>query len=154
MWHRPHIKKILCSILCVLIHTKWIYLFVNIKSKILNIIENVQIIQYFYFKTYFRAFKQKGRSPGYSVIKKTWSRYLACSVTLILFFLDFIIKNSYLAINVKNWPKNELFHVLYLVRTGVLHRTKSILRAELRGKMKLHVRSAPLRNVSVDKTNQ
>ena len=79
---------------------------------------------------------------------------MACSVTLIFFFLDIIIKNSYLAINVKNWPKNELFYVLYLVRAGVLHRTKFILRAELRGKMKLHVRSAPLRNVSADKTNQ
>ena len=43
---------------------------VNIKVKILNIIENVQIIQYSYFKAYFRTFKQKGRSQGYSVIKK------------------------------------------------------------------------------------
>ena len=59
------------------------------------------------------------------------------------FFLDFIIKNSYLTTNIKKWPKNSLFHVLYLVRAGVLHRTKFILRAELGGKMKMHVRSAP-----------
>ena len=142
MWHRPFIKISLCSILCVLLHTKWISFLVKIKVKILNIIENVQNIQYFYFKAYFRTFKQKGRSPGYSAIKKPGPDIWHAVWYWFFFPLDFIIKNSYLTTNVKKWPKNSLFHVLYLVRAGVLHRTKFILRAELRGKMKMHVRSA------------
>ena len=36
------------------------------------------------------------------------------------FPLDSIIKNLYLTINVKKWTENSLFHVLYLVRAGVL----------------------------------
>ena len=108
-------KIFLCFIFGALIQSKCFCLLINIKVKVLNIIENNKIIQYFNFNTCSRTLKQRGWSPGFSETKKPGSDMRHAGSNWFFFTEIRSLKNYISPFPKKNCQKiNHFMYFIYL----------------------------------------